>query len=110
MHTRGNILRLVASGERWPLEVGESLLHYRRLGLGELAELERRLGAPAPAAALEAALLERVLLGWQGVRDRRGRRVAFSPGLAGRLPGAVRRLVAARALELVPDKERERRQ
>lgn len=109
MHADENILRLVDPTERWPLGVGDSVLYYRRLGLGELAELERRLGAPAAAAALEAALLDRVLVGWEGVRDRRGRRVAFSPGLAGRLPGEVRRLVAARALELMPEADQERR-
>ncbi len=104
-------LTLVDPDERLPLELGGSTLFYRRLSLGALASIERAQtvilpaagGEPPravlPRAALEAAILDHVLVGWQGVLGRRGREEPFSRAAARRLPGGVREALLRRARE-----------
>lgn len=111
-------ITLVDPGERLPLPLAGSVLYYRRLSLGQLAALERQqalslagqAGAPAriwiPPAALEAAMVAQVLVGWQGVLEpRTGREAQFTPQTAQGLPAAARAplLRAARRLHPPPE-------
>ncbi len=108
-------LILVDPDERLRLRLGESVLIYRRLSLGALAAIERQqartLGEGRegqfkvwlPPAALEAAICAHALLGWEGVQDPlTGAPVTYAPGLATRLPAAVRRLLVRRAHKIHP--------
>jgi hypothetical protein len=122
MSERDPMLVLVDPGERLPLAVGGSTLYYRRLSLGALAALERahtEWPAPAPGqaprpvlnrAALEAACLAHVLVGWDNVAGPAGRPVGFSPAAARRLPGGVRELILRRAREARPPTPQPRRE
>ncbi len=108
-------LVLVDPAERHPLCLGASTLYYRRLSLGALAAIERQQAVLAPGgpgepprhllppAALEAAVLAQVLVGWRGVLGPRdGREVDFTPQAVAALPAAARRLVIRRARLLHP--------
>lgn len=109
------VLTLVDPDERLELRLGGSVLYYRRLSLGALAAIERqqtvylpgRGGEPPravlPPAALEAALVGQVLVGWQNVAEPlAGRPVEFGPQAAGRLPAGVRALLIEKARRLYP--------
>lgn len=109
---------LVDPDERHELRLGQSVLYYRRLSLGALAAIERQqtvylpsLGdqpprAVLPPAALEAALVGQVLVGWQGVAEPlAGRPVDFSPQAAQRLPAGVRALLLSHARQINPAQE-----
>ena len=110
-------ITLVDPAERLALRVGSSSIYYRRLSLGALAAIERQQAVAIPAgpgqpprwslppAALEAAVLAQVLVGWEGVVDPTGRPVAFGPETLGRLPGRVRALVIKRARKLHPPRQ-----
>lgn len=110
-------ITLVDPAERLALRLGSSTLYYRRLSLGALAAIERQqaVGLPAgpdqpprwslPPAALEAAVLAAVLLGWDGVTDAAGQEVAFDPTALARLPGRARSLVLRRARKLHPPRQ-----
>jgi hypothetical protein len=115
MQTPPAHLWLVDPGERLALRLGDSLLYYRRLSLGALAAAERqqtiwlpgRQGQPPqpvlPPAALEAALVGQVLLGWENVGDpKSGEPAEYSPQAAQRLPAAARALLLRRARRLHP--------
>lgn len=114
METPPPYLSLVDPEERLTLRLGQSRLYYRRLSLGALAAAERQQtvwlpGGPGqaprpvlPPAALEADLLGRVLLGWQGVQGPGCGLVEYSPQAAQGLPAAVRGLLLRRARRLLP--------
>jgi len=102
-------LTLVDPDERLPLRLHGSTLFYRRLSLGALAGIERAQTVILPAsgddppravlprAALEAAIIDHVLVGWRDVRGLEGHDLPFSPRLARRLPGGVREVLLRRA-------------
>lgn len=113
MKSQPPVLTLVDPAERLTLRLGGSLLYYRRLSLGALAAIERQQtvylpgpgdGPPRavlPPAALEAALVGQVLVGWENVAEPlEGRPVEFSPQAAGRLPAGVRALLVKKARRL----------
>lgn len=106
---------MVSDGERLPLKVGSSVLYYRRLSLGALAAIERSQAISAsvqeggqaraliPPAALEAAMVAHVLVGWEKVCDPiNNEEVPFSPLCASRLPAGVRQMLLARARDIKP--------
>ena len=107
-------ITLIEPAERLCLRIGSSTLYYRRLSLGALAAIERQQAVALPAgpdmpprwslppAALEAAVLAAVLLGWEGVGDAAGREVPFGPAALARLPGRARSLVLRQARKLHP--------
>ncbi len=107
-------ITLIEPAERLSLRVGSSTLYYRRLSLGALAAIERQQATLLPAgpdqaprwslppAALEAAVLAAVLLGWEGVTDATGREAPFAPAALARLPGRARSLVLRQARKLHP--------
>jgi hypothetical protein len=120
MESEPKFLQLVDPDERLQLRLGGSVLFYRRLSLGALAAIERQQTvflpgrgpeppqAVLPPAALEAAMLSQVLVGWQGVKEPRwGGPVEFSPQAARRLPAGVRGLLLAKARQINPDQERD---
>ena len=116
MKTPRENIGLVSHKESWPLACGQSVLFYRRLGLGVLASLERlhavrpppgeAAGAPGQAVinrhALEAAVCAHVLVGWRDVLDHRGRPVEFSPSAALKLPASVKTRLLEAAMCLHP--------
>ena len=109
MSARQTALVLVDPNERLALNLGGSVLFYRRLSLGALAAIERQqltLLPPTqgrgprpllPPQALEAAVAAHVLVGWQGVLGPDGEPVAYDPAAAQRLPIAARRRLVERA-------------
>ncbi len=118
MQEQPQALMLVDPQERLKLRLGSSVLIYRRLSLGALAAIERqqtvyvpgRGGEPPqallPPAALEAALVRHVLVGWRGVSEPlAGRAVEFSPQAAERLPAGVREMLLAQARAIHPGQE-----
>lgn len=119
MENSGPQILLVDPDERLALRHGGSVLYYRRLDLGSLAALERQQavwrngpdGKPRqvlPRAAMEAAILGRVLVGWRGVGDPiTGAEPPFDKRLAARLPAGVRALVLSRAQQITPQDPKE---